>query len=190
MPAGYITDGKAEILVNVGDKIKDKKEMSRLILFDPGIDGVDPVRLSDIGTVTYTDKSSDTYAKINGENGVLLSFTKQSSYATADVSENILSKFRQLENKYNWLLEIHRIVRPGRIYPCCNRFCAAESPAWGGTGDNNTAVLPQGHQAYADNSDQHTGKCAVCHYDDVFLGCDSEHDITVGTCDRRRHAGG
>ena len=103
MPAGYITDGKAELLVNVGDKIKDKKEMSRLILFDPGIDGVDPVRLSDIGTVTYTDKSSDTYAKINGENGVLLSFTKQSSYATADVSENILSKFRQLENKYNGL---------------------------------------------------------------------------------------
>lgn len=103
MPAGYITDGKAEILVNVGDKIKDKKEMSRLILFDPGIDGVDPVRLSDIGTVTYTDKSSDTYAKINGENGVLLSFTKQSSYATADVSENILSKFRQLEDKYDGL---------------------------------------------------------------------------------------
>ncbi|MEI3504628.1 MAG: hypothetical protein V8Q42_13625, partial [Anaerovoracaceae bacterium] len=30
MPAGYITDGKAELLVNVGDKIKDKKEMSRL----------------------------------------------------------------------------------------------------------------------------------------------------------------
>ena len=62
--------------VNVGDKIKDKKETSRLILFDPGIDGVDPVRLSDIGTVTYTDKSSDTYAKINGENGVLLSFAQ------------------------------------------------------------------------------------------------------------------
>lgn len=103
MPAGYITDGKAEILVSVGDKIKDKKELKNLILFDPGMDGVDPVRLSDIGTVTYTDQSSDTYAKINGQNGVLLSFTKQSSYATADVSENILNKFSQLEEKYDGL---------------------------------------------------------------------------------------
>ena len=29
MPAGYITDGKAELLVNVGDKIKDKEEMEQ-----------------------------------------------------------------------------------------------------------------------------------------------------------------
>ena len=27
-----------------------------------GIDGVDPVRLSDIGTVTYTSQEDDTYA--------------------------------------------------------------------------------------------------------------------------------
>ena len=101
MPAGYITDGKAEVLVSVGDKIKHKKELSGLILFDPDIDGVDPVKLSDIGTVTYADQSADTYAKINGENGVLLSFTKQSSYATADVSGNIQDKFSQLENKYD-----------------------------------------------------------------------------------------
>ena len=100
-----------------------------------------------------------------------------------------LSKFRQLENKYNGL-EFTALSDQGEYIHVVIRFCAAESPAWGGTGDNNTAVLPQGHQAYADNSDQHTGKCAVCHYDDVFLGCDSEHDITVGTCDRRRHAGG
>ena len=103
MPAGYITDGKAEILVSVGDKIKDKSELNNLILFDAGVDGVDPVRLSDIGTVTYTDKAADTYAKINGQNGVLLSFTKQSSYATAEVSENILNKFSRLENKYDEL---------------------------------------------------------------------------------------
>lgn len=100
MPAGYITDGKAEVLVSVGDKIKNKDELENLILFDMGIDGVDPIRLSDVATVTYTDDDAETYAKINGNNGVLLSFTKQSSYATADVSANISDKFVQLEKEY------------------------------------------------------------------------------------------
>ena len=100
MPAGYITDGKAEVLVSVGDKIKDKDELEDLILFDMGIDGLDPIRLCDVATVSYTDDDAETYAKINGNNGVLLSFTKQSSYATADVSENITDKFAQLEKEY------------------------------------------------------------------------------------------
>ena len=103
MPAGYITDGEAEILVSVGNKIKDEEELKNLILLDMGLDGVEPVRLSDIGTVSYTNQESDTYAKINGQNGVLLSFTKQSSYATAVVSENIIDKFGQLEKKYDEL---------------------------------------------------------------------------------------
>ena len=100
MPAGYITDGKAEVLVSVGDKIKDKDELEDLILFDMGIDGLDPIRLCDVATVSYADDDAETYAKINGNNGVLLSFTKQSSYATADVSENITDKFAQLEKEY------------------------------------------------------------------------------------------
>lgn len=101
MPAGYITDGEAEVLVSVGDKIKDKGELENLILFDMGIDGIEPIRLSDVATVSYTDNNSETYAKINGNNGVLMSFTKQSSYATAVVSENISEKFSQLENEYD-----------------------------------------------------------------------------------------
>ena len=101
MPAGYITDGQAKMLVSVGNKIKDKDELESLILIDMGIDGVDPVRLSDIGTVTYANQAEDTYAKINGQNGVLLSFTKQSSYATAVVADNISAKFAQLESEYD-----------------------------------------------------------------------------------------
>lgn len=101
MPAGYISDGKAEILVSVGDKIKNKSELENLILMDMGIDGVDPVKLSDIATVTYSNHGEDTYSKINGENGVLLSFTKQSSYATAVVADNISEKFQDLEEEYD-----------------------------------------------------------------------------------------
>lgn len=103
MPAGYITDGEAEVMVSVGDKIQNKGELENLILFDMGIDGVEPVRLSDVAEVSYTSNNSETYAKINGNNGVLMSFTKQSSYATAVVSENITEKFSELEEKHKGL---------------------------------------------------------------------------------------
>ena len=103
MPAGYVSDGEAELLVSVGDKVKDKNELENLILMDLGIDGIEPIRLNDIATVTYSNMAEDTYAKINGQNGVLLSFTKQSSYATAVVSDNIADKFEELEEKYDEL---------------------------------------------------------------------------------------
>jgi len=103
MPAGYVSDGEAELLVSVGDKVKDKEELENLILMDLGIDGIDPIKLNDVATVSYSNMAEDTYAKINGQNGVLLSFTKQSSYATAVVSDNIAEKFEELEAEYDEL---------------------------------------------------------------------------------------
>lgn len=100
MPAGYVTDGETDILVSVGDKIKDAEELEDLILFDMGIDGLDPIKVKDIATVSYLADDSDSYAKINGENGVLLMFTKQSNYATATVADNVNDRFRELEKEY------------------------------------------------------------------------------------------
>ena len=103
MPAGYVTDNDAKILVSVGDKIKDVDELENLILFDMDIDGVAPIRVKDIATVSYIVDDDDAYAKINGENGVLLSFTKQSTYATATVADNISEEFEKLENEHKGL---------------------------------------------------------------------------------------
>jgi len=103
MPAGYISDGKADILVSVGDKIKNKDELKNLILFDMDIDGIEPIKLSDVATVSYSNHGEETYAKVNGDNGVMLSFTKQSSYATAVVANNIADKFEELEAEYDEL---------------------------------------------------------------------------------------
>ncbi|MCF0143667.1 MAG: efflux RND transporter permease subunit [Firmicutes bacterium] len=100
MPAGYVTDGEADILVSVGDKIKDTDELNNLVLFDMGIDGLDPIKVKDIATVSYLADESESYAKINGENGILLSFTKQSTYATATVADNVSAKFKEIEEKY------------------------------------------------------------------------------------------
>ena len=103
MPAGYVTDNDAKILVSVGDKIKDTEELENLILFDLDIDGVKPIRVKDIATVSYVVNDDDIYAKINGENGVLLSFTKQSTYATATVADNVADEFKKLEKEHKGL---------------------------------------------------------------------------------------
>ncbi len=102
MPAGYITnDENQKYLVRVGDKIKSEEELENLVLFDLGMEGIDPVKVSDVADVFIVDNSDEIYAKINGENGLLISFTKQSNYATAEVSDNINAKFEELskENK-------------------------------------------------------------------------------------------
>lgn len=100
MPAGYVSDGSRQIMVSVGDKITNIDEMKNLVILDMGIDGVDPVKLSDIADVTYADNAAETYAKINGENGVLLTFTKQSEYATADVADNISAEFDDISKDF------------------------------------------------------------------------------------------
>lgn len=103
MPAGYVTEDGVDYLVRVGDKFSDDKEISGMTLFDLQIDGVGPIKLSDVADVIVTDNSKDIYAKINGNNGIILSFTKQSTYATAEVSNHISSRFAELEQKYDGL---------------------------------------------------------------------------------------
>lgn len=99
MPAGYAAaDDDTQWLVYVGDTIQSAEELSSLVLLDLGLDTLPPVRLSDVADVLLLNNASQTYAKINGQDGVLLAFYKQSNYATATVSENILHRFRSLED--------------------------------------------------------------------------------------------
>ncbi len=100
MPAGYITnDNNQKYMVRVGDSITTQQELEDLVLLDAGIDGIEPVKVSDVADVFLSDNSDEIYAKINGNNGVLLSFTKQSNYATAEVSDNINAKFKELSEE-------------------------------------------------------------------------------------------
>lgn len=104
MPAGYISDDDGvRYMVSVGEEFSSAEELSDLVLFDLGIDGVEPIRLSDVATVFSTDDSDEIYTKLNGENGILATFTKQSTYATAEVSKNITARFDQLSAQYEGL---------------------------------------------------------------------------------------
>ena len=100
MPAGYVEDDDVKYMVSVGEEIKELKVLENLLLFDLGMEGVDPVYLKDVAVVTITDNRNETYAKLDGNDGVVLSFEKQSTYATAETTNNITSRFRELEQEY------------------------------------------------------------------------------------------
>jgi len=100
MPAGYLTGGKENMLVRVGDKFGAKDEIFDLMLFDPGIENVDPIYFTDIADIRLVDNSDDIYAKLNGQNSVMVSFTMQSDAATADVSDNIKKSLENLTKEY------------------------------------------------------------------------------------------
>ena len=104
MPAGYVTDdNNNRYLVRVGDELADEKELAGLPLFDSKIDGIGVIRLSDVADVFTADNSADIYTKVNGGDGVILSFTKQSDIATATVCDHITETAKQLEAEFDGL---------------------------------------------------------------------------------------
>ncbi|MBQ7277659.1 MAG: efflux RND transporter permease subunit [Clostridia bacterium] len=100
MPAGYVSDGEENWIVNVGDKVKGVEALENVAILSLGLEELDVVRLGDVANVRIIDNSETTYAHINGENGVLLTFTRQSAYATATVAENITERFSELEDQF------------------------------------------------------------------------------------------
>lgn len=129
MPAGYVKQGNASWIVNVGDEIKSIEEVQNLVLADLKMDGIEPIRIKDVADVVVTDDSADIYAKINGEDGVVLSFSKQSSYATADVAENIAEKFDELSEEYEGLKFITLMNQGDYIHLVVNSITS--SLLWG-----------------------------------------------------------
>lgn len=101
MPAGYVYDENGNgIIVTVGDGIADGEELEDLVLFDLGIEGLDPIRVCDVADVVRADNAGEIYASLNGNNGLILMFSKQSNYATAKVSDNIRAAFDELSAQY------------------------------------------------------------------------------------------
>lgn len=97
MPAGYVGEGKEQYLVRVGDKISSQEELENTVLIDLGMDGMEPIRVSDVATVTMFDNSGESYSKVNGNPAIMLSIEKQTGYSTGDVTDRVLEKFDALE---------------------------------------------------------------------------------------------
>ena len=117
MPAGYIDDNSGvRYMVSVGQKFENSTELENMVLFDLGLEGIDPITLGDVATVVVTDDSDQLYTKLDDENGILLSFNKQSNYATAAVSNNLTDRFRELESQYEGLTFVPLMDQGDYIY--------------------------------------------------------------------------
>ena len=117
MPAGYIDDNSGvSYMVSVGQKFENSTELENMVLFDLGLEGIDPITLGDVATVVVTDDSDKLYTKLDDENGILLSFNKQSNYATAAVSNNLTDRFRELESQYEGLTFVPLMDQGDYIY--------------------------------------------------------------------------
>ncbi len=99
MPAGYITDDDASYLVKVGEKIESDEDVEDLIICDMDLDGLDPIRLSDVADVAVTDNSEDMYVMVNGNPAVAVTMEKATGFSTGDVTERLGERFRDLEEE-------------------------------------------------------------------------------------------
>lgn len=129
MPAGYLKEDGVNYMVSVGDAIGTRQDLEDLVLFDLGMDGIDPIRMKDVADVAITDNSAEIYDKLNGKDGVIVSFNKQSTYATAEVSDNINSRFRELEAEYEGLSFVPLMDQGDYIYLIINSILS--SLGWG-----------------------------------------------------------
>ena len=129
MPAGYLKEDGVNYMVSVGDAIDTRQDLEDLVLFDLGMDGMDPIRMKDVADVAITDNSSEIYDKLNGKDGVIVSFNKQSAYATAEVSDNIQVRCDTLEKEYDGLHFVPLMDQGDYIYIIINSILS--SLGWG-----------------------------------------------------------
>ncbi len=116
MPAGYVEQEGINYMVSVGEEITELDTLENLLILDLGMEGVEPIYLKDVAAVTMTDNSAETYAKLNGSDSVVLSFEKQSTYATAETTDNINVRFRELETEYPGLTFVSLMDQGDYIY--------------------------------------------------------------------------
>lgn len=99
MPAGYVNEDKKQYLVRVGDKVSSVEKLKDLVLVDVGLDGIEPIRLSDVAETEVVDDTGDSYSKVNGNPAIMLSIEKQTGYSTGDVTKRIKTRFESLEKE-------------------------------------------------------------------------------------------
>ena len=101
MPAGYISQDETQYLIKVGDEYDSVDAMKETLLTH--IDDIGNIRLEDVADINIVNNSEDSYAKINGNDAVLLSISKSSTAGTSTVSKACNQAMEDMEKEYKGL---------------------------------------------------------------------------------------
>ena len=100
MPAGYLDDRYDESwLLRIGQEYEDAAEISDILLLEN--DTLGSVRLTDVADVTVIDNAGESYANLNGSDGLILSIYKSPTSGTNAVSRTCRAAFADLEERFN-----------------------------------------------------------------------------------------
>jgi len=101
MPVGYIQDSENGQLVKVVGRFESEESLENTVIMS--LDGIGDIRLVDVADVAVTDNAAQIYTKVNGNDSVVLTFQKQSTASTADVSNRINDMIEDLTERYKEL---------------------------------------------------------------------------------------
>ena len=98
MPAGYIYEGETQYMLKIGEEYDSVKDIEEMLLCR--VDGIGDVRISDVAYVTWIDNADESYAKVNGNDAIILNISKSSTAGTSDVSKATNKAMDELEKEY------------------------------------------------------------------------------------------
>lgn len=58
------------------------------------------IRLSDLGTITFEEKNSQVYSKVNGEDSITVSIQRQNEYNTTEVAQLVTNEIDSIKKEY------------------------------------------------------------------------------------------
>ncbi len=99
MPAGYVADNEEKISVKIGDEFTSVEELGNLMLLDMGLDDLEPIYLRDVADITIKDNQDESYTRVNGNPGVMISIQKSSVASTTEVTSAINEAVAKLESE-------------------------------------------------------------------------------------------
>lgn len=99
MPAGYVDDELDNSwLIKVGQNYEEVDELGDIVLCN--IHYVGDVKLGDVADITVIDNSEDSYVRLDGEQGIMLSIFKSSTAGTNEVTKILNETSEKLMEKY------------------------------------------------------------------------------------------
>lgn len=114
LPAGYVLEDDMNYLVRVGEEIEDLEELRELVILPSVMEGVEAYSLEDVAEIRMIDSSEESYAKVNGEDAIILDIQKQTGYSTAAVADSIRAQTNQIMEN-NSAINIVALMDQGEI---------------------------------------------------------------------------